>query len=460
MSDKRPRVLIVDDEVRYAEDIAALVSDELRCDVAGDPDAARKRIQRTSYDLVLQDIDLHHETDGIAFLKELRELDPALPVVMLTKTSDLSAIIESIKSGAFYYVIKGEDLSVHDIVHVARLAIEDAHMKRAVAWVEEEESGALDSIVGSSPATARLKDEIARVAGLDCCVLITGESGTGKELVARALHSSSGRASRGRFVAVNCAAFPDTLIETELFGHEKGAFTGADKRRVGKFEHASRGSILLDEVGDMPAGGQAKLLRVLQEKQFERVGGNQVVETDARVIASTNRDLAGLIEAGEFREDLYYRLAEYVIRVPPLRDRPDDVGDIAKHLVATLGRQVGRREMGISQAALDALRSRDWRRNNVRELRNVLLSAAIRCEGDAIQPQHLAYDTYELAETPPKYEEAKKEAVSQFKRRYLSWLLRLTGGNVAAAADIAGMQRTVMHRHLTDIGLDPDSFRE
>lgn len=459
MSDKRPRVLIVDDEVRYAEDIAALVSDELRCDVAGDPDAARGRIQRTSYDLVLQDIDLHHETDGIAFLKELKELDPALPVVMLTKTNDLSAIIESVKSGAFYYVIKGEDLSVHDIIHVSRLAIEDARMKRAVAWVEEE-SSALDSIVGSSPATSRLKDEIARVAGLDCCVLITGESGTGKELVARALHSSSGRSSKGRFVAVNCAAFPDTLIETELFGHEKGAFTGADKRRVGKFEHASRGSILLDEVGDMPAGGQAKLLRVLQEKQFERVGGNQVVDTDARVIASTNRDLAGLIKTGEFREDLYYRLAEYVIRVPPLRDRPDDVGDIARHLVATLGRQVGRREMGISQAALDALSSRDWRRNNVRELRNVLLSAAIRCEGDTIQPQHLAHDSYEFAEAPPTYEDAKKESVSQFKHRYFSWLLRLTGGNVAAAADIAGIQRTVLHRHLTDIGLDPDSFRE
>ncbi len=460
MADKRPRVLFVDDETGFAEDMAALVSDEFRCDVVGDPVSAMRQFQRFSYDLALLDIDLQHDTDGIGLLKQMKEQDSSVPVVMLTKTADLSAIIESVKCGAFYYVLKGADPSIHDLMHVARLAIEDARLRRAVSRFEEEERDVCDGIVGSSPATRGLKDEIAKVAGLDCAVLITGESGTGKELVARALHAAGGRASRGRFVAVNCAAFPDRLIESELFGHEKGAFTGADKRRIGKFEYAARGSILLDEVGDMPSGGQAKLLRVLQEKCFERVGGNQTVETDARVISSTNRDLAERIRLGDFRDDLYYRLAEYVIHVPPLRERPEDIADIAVYLVAGLGEQVGRKDMGVSQAALDALSGRDWRRNNVRELRNVLLAAMIRCDGDTVQPAHLSYDSYEFAEHPPTYEEAKQETVDQFKHRYLTHLLRLTRGNVAAAAEMAGIQRTTFHRHLTEIGVDAKAFRE
>ncbi|MFH1501839.1 MAG: sigma-54 dependent transcriptional regulator [Candidatus Eisenbacteria bacterium] len=460
MGDKRPRALIVDDEIGYAEDVAALVSEDIKCDVAGDPVSAMRDVQRFSYDLVFLDIDLQHETDGIRLLRMIKEVEPSLPAVMLTKTADLSSIIESVKSGAFYYVVKGTDPSVHNLVHVARLAIEDARLKRAVSQLEEEEEGASDGIVGGSSATLRLKGEIAKVAGLDCCVLVTGESGTGKELVARALHAASGRAARGRFVAVNCAAFPDQLIESELFGHEKGAFTGADRRRIGKFEYAERGSILLDEVGDMPLAGQAKLLRVLQERRFERVGGNQTVETDARVIASTNRDLAQLMSAGNFREDLYYRLAEYVIHVPSLRERPEDVHDIAAHLVTALGQQTGRAGVGISQAALDALRARDWRRNNVRELRNALLAAMIRCEDDTLLPEHFSYDRYELSDRPPSYDDAKQEAVDQFKRRYLTHLLRITSGNVAAAADMAGIQRTTFHRHLAEIGVDAKAFRK
>ncbi|MFH1688901.1 MAG: sigma-54 dependent transcriptional regulator [Candidatus Eisenbacteria bacterium] len=460
MADKRPRVLIVDDEIGYAEDVAALVSEELRCDVVGDPVSAMRSIQRFSYDLAFLDVDLQHETDGIVLLRQIKEQDASLPIVMLTKTADLSTIIESVKSGAFYYVVKGTDPSVHNLVHVASLAIEDARLKSAVAWIEEEEQGASDGIVGDSPATMRLKDEISKVAELECSVLITGESGTGKELVARALHAAGGRASRGRFVAVNCAAFPDQLIESELFGHEKGAFTGADRRRIGKFEHAARGSILLDEVGDMPSGGQAKLLRVLQEKCFERVGGNQTVETDARIISSTNRDLAERIKSGGFREDLYYRLAEYVICVPPLRERPEDIAAIARHLVAELAKHIGRSEMGISQAALDALRGRDWRRNNVRELRNVLLAAMIRCDEDTVQPGHLSYDRYELTDSPPMYEEAKQEAVSQFKHRYLTYLLRLARGSISAAAKMAGIQRSAFHRHLVEIGVDAKVFKE
>ncbi|MBD3347984.1 MAG: response regulator [Candidatus Eisenbacteria bacterium] len=458
--DDRPRVLIIDDETGYAEDLAALVSDDLRCDVSGTPEDAMRAVERVAYDLVFLDIDLQHEIDGIALLARLKEFDPALPVVMLTKTSDVADIVESMKRGAFYYVVKGEDLSVHDLVHVARLAVDDARMRRSVSAIEEEERGALDAIVGSSSATRRLKEEIARVAPLDCSVLVIGESGTGKELVARALHATSGRASKGRFVAVNCAAFPEQLIESELFGHEKGAFTGAERRRTGKFEYAAHGTILLDEIGDMSDAGQAKLLRVLEERSFERVGGNQMVETDARVIASTNQDLEKLMPAGRFREDLYHRLAEYVIEVPPLRDRPGDIPEIAVHLVGELARQVGRRGIGVSEQALEALRRREWRRNNVRELRNVLLAALVRCDEDTVRPRHLFRDRYEAADTPPTYETAKQEAVEGFKRRYLTWLLGLTNGNVAAAAEIAGIQRTTFHRHLSEVGLDAEDFRK
>ena len=450
---------MVDDETSFAEDIASLVSDRFECRVVADGAAAMSEIRRRSYDIAFLDIDLHEAESGIDLLKRMKAFDETLPIVMLTKSAELASIVESIKCGAFYYVIKGTGPSIHELVHIAGLAIEDARMRRAVQALSEDGEGALDAIVGTSPAIQRVKREISRVAKTDATVLVTGESGTGKELVARAIHALSGRGEHGRLVAVNSAALPQDLVESELFGHEQGAFTGAVRRSIGKFEVANGGTIMLDEIGDMPLAAQAKVLRVLEGKEFERVGGNQTIRTDARVVSATNHDLAAQVAKGTFREDLYYRINEYSFSVPPLRERPDDVLAIAVHFARTLGREMGRGEMGISQAALDALAERDWRRNNVRELRNAVVSAIIRSDGDTIQAGDLGYEGVESFEDAPSYHAAKETVVRQFQRRYFAHLLRVTGGNVSAAADKAGVQRSALHRLLDRLGIDPNSFR-
>lgn len=459
MDNKRPRALMVDDEMSFAEDIAALVSDRFDCRVVGDGAAAMSEITRRSYDIVFLDIDLRAAESGIDVLKRMKAFDETLPVVMLTKSAELSSIVESIKCGAFYYVMKGTGPSIHELVHIAGLAIEDARMRRAVEALGEDGEGALDAIVGTSPAIQRVKREIVRVAKTDATVLITGESGTGKELVARAIHALSGRAERGRLVAVNSAALPQDLVESELFGHEQGAFTGAVKKRVGKFEVANGGTIMLDEIGDMPLPAQAKVLRVLEGREFERVGGNQTIRTDARVVSATNHDLAAQVAAGSFREDLYYRINEYLLHVPPLRERPDDAAAVALHFARTVGREMGRGEMGISQGALDALVARDWRRNNVRELRNAVVSSIIRCDGETIQAADLGYEGVESFDDAPSYHAAKETVIRQFQLRYFTHLLRVTNGNVSAAADKAGVQRSALHRLLDRLGLDPEQFR-
>jgi two-component system, NtrC family, response regulator AtoC len=458
MDNRRPRVLMVDDETNFAEDIAALVSDRFDCRVVADGAAAMNEIKRRSYDVVFLDIDLRAAESGIDVLKKMKAFDETLPVVMLTKSAELASIVESIKCGAFYYVIKGTGPSIHELVHIAGLAIEDARMRRAVVALSEDGESALDAIVGASPAIQRVKREIVRVAKTDATVLITGQSGTGKELVARAIHALSGRAERGRLIAVNCAALTETLVESELFGHEAGSFTGALKRRIGKFEAANGGTILLDEIADMSPSTQAKVLRVLEYREFERVGGDRVFRTDARVISATNHDLPAYVAMGKFREELYYRINEYAIHVPPLRERPEDILPLALHFVRTLGREMGRGEMGVSQAALDALAGRDWR-NNVRELRNAVVGAIIRCDGDTIQVGDLGYEGVESFGDAPAYHAAKETVVRQFQLRYFTHLLRVTNGNVTAAAEKAGVQRAALHRLLDKLGLDPEQFR-
>jgi len=460
MNQKKPRVLIVDDEVESAKDNAAFLSDQFDCQVVADADAGMSAVKRRSYALVLLDIDLQAEEDGVALLRRLKGFDPSLPVVMLTKIADVSSIVESIRAGAFHYVIKGTGSVLQELLHVAELAIEDARMRSSVAWLEATESGdALDAIVGSSPDIARLKREIRQVAALDCSVLITGESGVGKELASRALHALSGRARGGHFVPLNCAALQKDLAGSELFGHEKGAFTGADERRIGKFEYANGGTLFLDEIGDMPPSAQAKLLRVLEHKEFSRVGGNQLIETNARVVSATNLVPAEEVEAGRFREDLLSRLSQYTIHISPLRERRQDIPEIAMHLVRAAGEEVGKGPIGISQSALDSLSERDWRSSNVRELNNAILGATIRCTGDAIQADDLVYGTYEQGDEIPKYDDAKKKVLTEFQRRYLSHLLRATGGNAAAAAARAGIARKTLYQILTKLGIDPDEFR-
>lgn len=461
MSDSvKPRVLFVDDELDAARDLAILVADHLRCDVVPGPAECMHALRRTSYDLILLDIELDSEINGIDLLRAVKAHDPDLPAVMLTKSAKTGHIVESIKAGAFHYVTKGADPAVHDIIHVSKKAIEDARMRRAVSELEETEAGAAEAMVGSSPAMTKIRHEIARVAPLPCSVLITGESGSGKELVARAIHAASGRSARGRFVATNCAAIPEQLVESELFGHERGAFTGADRRMIGKFERAHGGTLFLDEIGDMTKATQAKVLRAIQEKEFERVGGSQTIEADVRVVAATNRDLGRLVEEEKFREELLFRINEYVVRVPPLRDRGEDVRQLAVHFVREAREEMNMPELSISEAALAHLCGRDWRRNNVRELRNAVRGAIVRSDWRVIQPGDFGYESTDFGSSVPPYDDAKNDAVEQFKRRYFTHLLRLTKGNITAAAEIAGIQRTALSRHLSQLRVDPKDFKE
>jgi DNA-binding NtrC family response regulator len=460
--DTRPKVLYVDDETAQAEDMIALMPDVMDIELVADPETAEQRFRDTSYDLILMDIDLQSEINGIELLRRVKEFDPELPVVMLTKYEDPSHIIDSIKSGAFYYVTKGKVPSIQQIAHISQLAIQDARNRRAAQLLDDAAAGsAMEAMIGESPAMEFLRKEIRRVAPDDCTVLITGESGTGKELVARAIHEESGRDARGgRLVPMNCAGITATLAESTLFGHVRGSFTDAVRDRTGKLQYADRGTLFLDEIADMPGEVQPKLLRALQEHMFEKVGANTPVRFTARVVAATARDLEKLVESDRFRGDLYHRLIQYRIHVPALRERRSDIPLIAMSLVARRARLSGRDGLSISNGALNVLASRDWKRNNVRELENVLIGAILRCDGGVIQAEHIEPEGFGLSEIPATYEDASRVARGRFKTAYFTHLLRIARGSVSDAAAMAGLNEPAFRKHVRDLGLDPRKFRD
>jgi two-component system nitrogen regulation response regulator GlnG len=356
---------------------------------------------------------------------------------------------------------------VGEAVEVARRMREPAVVAETAADPDVE-----GAIVGSCPAMREVYKAIGRVAGQDVPVLITGESGTGKELVARALYQHSKRAKKP-FLALNCAAIPENLLESELFGHEKGAFTGADRRRIGKFEQVSGGTLFLDEVGDMPLALQAKILRVLQEQAFERVGGNETVHTNVRLIAATHRDLKTWSEQGKFRPDLYYRLNVFAIHLPPLRERGDDLDVLVRHFVRRFNRELGREVQDVALEALARLRAYSWP-GNLRELQSVLKQALLRAHGPVLLPDFLP----ELPETHgepaapvapppggfdpeafirqrlgPDTRDLYAETHRELDRLLLSCVLEYTGGNQLRAALLLGIARRTLRAKLQDVGL-------
>ncbi len=460
----KERVLIVDDEIDWAKDLSVLLSEHFHCDVAPGPAEAMEAIREVSYALALVDIDLQVHETGIELLKRMRRDDPGLAVVMLTKSAELEDVVDSIKAGAFNYVVKGRKSLVPELIHVGKLAIDDARLRRAVTWWNEgnEDDGesALAAIVGSSRRMMEVKARIRELAPLRDTVLITGESGTGKELVARALHALSGRSRTGVFEQVNCAALTDNVAESKLYGHERGAFTGADRVHKGYFERADRGTLFLDEIGDMPLQAQGMVLHAVEYKTFKRLKGKDDIRSDVRILAATNRDLRKGIEQGTFRHDLYSRLVQQTIHLPPLRQRKEDIPELSDFFTKRLASNMVGRELGISQAAIDVLSTRDWDRGNVRDLENVIRGAIVRCDGHTIQPEHLRFDDEEIPEQFLPYKVAKTRDEMRFKRRYLSALLRHTKGNISHAARIAGVPRPSMSRMLKEVGIDAGDFRE
>ena len=378
-------ILIVDDEKGILSSLSAVLEDEgYAISTAGGGSDALKKIKDDTPSVVLLDIWLP-DIDGLEILKEIRDTYPGVIVIVMSGHGTIETAVKATKLGAYDYIEKPLSMEkvlliIRHAIRQQRLELENVQLKGKIEkWYE---------IFGESPSMRYLKEQIMVVGGSNSRVLVTGENGTGKELVARSIHRASQRANRP-FIAVNCAAIPETLIESELFGHEKGAFTGATSVKRGKFEIADGGTIFLDEIGDMSLSTQAKVLRVLQEQEFQRVGGTRNIKVDVRLITATNKNLSEEIKKGNFREDLYYRINVIVLHVPPLRERKEDIPLLARHLLKEITKEQGVCEKTLTEETIELMKGYDWP-GNVRELRNLMERVAIMAAGDRILPDDLA----------------------------------------------------------------------
>jgi DNA-binding NtrC family response regulator len=381
------KLLIVDDEAAARSALAAMLKGEgYEVETAADGFKALGRLEEFSADLVLTDLNMPG-IDGVELLRKLKEFDVELPVVLMTAFGGVETAVSAMREGAADYLTK--PLNLDELSIVLERALERRRLRREASQLrgQLQQRYSFDNIVGTSPEMQRVFKSIAQISPSRATVLITGESGTGKELVAAAIHQHSPRAS-GPFVRLHCAALAESLLESELFGHERGAFTGADRRREGRFEHANGGTLFLDEIGEISLSTQVKLLRVLQEREFERVGGSQTLQVDVRVIAATNRDLKEMVAAGRFREDLYYRLNVINLPLPPLRQRPSDVPALTMHFLRRYSAENEKSVKAFSDAALAQIANYSWP-GNVRELENVIERAVVLCDGEVIDLQHL-----------------------------------------------------------------------
>ena len=470
-------LLIDDDPVMIPGQVRqAFPTPPHRVEVAGTGAKGLQRAGAGAPDVILLDLRLPDQS-GLEVYQQLRRIDARIPVIFITMAKGADAAIEAMKQGAYDYLFKPLDL--HQLRRVVGEALEVAQRMRQPAVVAETaaDPDVDGAIVGSCPAMREVYKAIGRVAAQDVPVLITGESGTGKELVARAIYQHGPRA-KGPFLALNCAAIPENLLESELFGHEKGAFTGADRRRIGKFEQCSGGTIFLDEIGDMPLALQAKILRLLQEQAFERVGGNETVTTNVRLIAATHRDLEAWSAEGKFRPDLYYRLGVFTIHLPPLRERGDDLPMLVHHYVRRFNRELGREVREIAAEAMERLSGHPWP-GNIRELQSVLKQALLRSTGPVLIPAFLPSPTgvprtaaaaaLSADESAPlesfirqRLQAGSNDLYEETLRRVEQFLLPLvlqsTGGNKVQAARILGINRLTLRMKLREIGLsDPKS---
>ncbi len=467
------KVLLVEDDSAIATVIKAALEDEGFAITAVGSIAARDAaLEKTRYDVMLTDVMLE-DGDGLATLAAVRRQAPVMPVIVLSAQNTLDTAVRASDSDAFEYFPKPFDLDelVHAVCQAAgaKSQIDDATSETPVEGLP---------LVGRSAAMQGVYRMITRVLRNDLTVLVTGESGTGKELVAEAIHQLGSRRT-GPFVAVNTAAIPANLIESELFGHEKGAFTGAIAQTIGKFEQANGGTLFLDEIGDMPAEAQTRLLRALQSGRIRRVGGRQEIEVNVRIVAATNRDLAPMIDRGEFRSDLFYRLNVVPIMLPPLRERPEDIETLALHFMA-LAAEEGLPRRQLSPDAIAALEEREWR-GNVRELRNVIFRLALMARDDLIETSQLedilgpenTRGHSHTTEGPPTFDSAVAhwlqealpasgtlyhQALAAFEKPLIEHALRETRGNQLRAAKLLGINRNTLRKRIGELGVEPDRF--
>jgi two-component system nitrogen regulation response regulator GlnG len=466
-------VLLIDDDLTLipAQVRQLFPAPDHHIEIASTGALGLERVGAEPPDVILLDLRLPDQS-GLEVYQQIRRIDARIPVIFITTGKMADAAIEAMKQGAYDYLFKPLDL--HQLRRVVNGALDVVRTMREPAVVVETppEDDVAGAILGSCPAMREVYKAIGRVAAQDVPVLITGESGTGKELVARAIYQHGSRA-RAPFLALNCAAIPENLLESELFGHEKGAFTGADRRRVGKFEQCSGGTILLDEIGDMPLSLQAKVLRLLQEQAFERLGGNETLRTDVRLIAATHRDLKEWSEQGKFRPDLYYRLNVFKIHLPPLRERTQDLELLVQHFVRRFSRELGREVREVAPEALERLRSYSWP-GNIRELQSVLKQALLQASGPSLLPAFLPEvhgepgtphaEPHAKAEDPgldvfirlclrSETDDIYEETHRRVDRLLLTRVLEDTGGNQHQAARRLGIARETLRRRLRELGL-------
>jgi DNA-binding NtrC family response regulator len=448
------RVLIVEDEPNARMGLAELISGwGYATEVAEDGIEALERVQDWHPSILVSDLKMPR-MDGLTLLARLGKLDEKLAVIMLTAQGSIESAVESMKMGAFDYIQKPVDP-----IRLKRLLASACSQQQAERDIESvrhkvRETGVLGSLVGKSPPMQAIFTMIERIAPNNVSVLITGESGTGKEVVARTLHELSGRNSKP-FIAVNCAAIPETLIESEIFGHERGAFTGAVERRAGCFELAEEGTLLLDEIGEMPIATQAKLLRVLEDRTLRRLGSKIETQINVRVLAATNKDPATAIADGHLRNDLYYRLNVFNIELPPLRDHLDDVPLIADAMIRAMNERHGCSVTGIEPALLREFGSYDWP-GNVRELRNVLERAVVLCGTGILGRQHLppSFGSVHIAAVADsdQLQMPVGTTVDEAERRLILRTLESTGNNKTRAAEILGISLKTLHNKLKEYG--------
>ena len=450
--EKRPSILLADDERGTRDVLAKFLRMQYDVTLAEDGGIALNLLDRNNYDLVLTDIRMPG-ADGLAVLRKTLEKDPAPPCILFTAYGSIETAVDAMRKGAFDFVTKPVNFDQLEI-EIAR-ALETGRMKQENTELKKrlDDKFGLRGIVGSSPAMRHVIDTVRQVAPTRSTVLIEGESGTGKELIAQAIHQLGGRT--GKFVAVHCAALPETLLESELFGHERGAFTGAVDSRPGRFELADGGTLFLDEIGEIPLPIQVKLLRVLETRTFERLGGTETLQTTARVVTATNRDLAQMVREGTFREDLYYRLDVVRIELPPLRERPEDIPQLVRHYLDVFANENGKEGMTITESAMAALTNYTWH-GNVRELKNCMERMVVLCRGKEIGLENVPLNIRENSE-PGIGKTVLTESgfdLEQNEKHLIERALNETGGNRSKAAEKLGISRRTLHRKLHLYNID------
>ena len=448
------KILIIDDEISICTSLTFALEDRFEVKATTEPAQALRWLQQETFHLCLLDLRIG-QVDGLAFLDQIREIQRELVVVMMTAYGTIASSVEAIKKGAYTYLTK--PLHMEGMLSVIDQALEYQRLNRQVEYLSSElaEKYTEKGIIGNSPAIQEVFRKIEKLKDLDTNVLVTGESGTGKELVARALHFS-GQRRKHRFVALNCAAIPENLLESELFGHRKGAFSGAAADKAGKFEYAQQGTLFLDEIGDMTLGLQAKLLRVLQQKEVTPLGANQPLSLDVRVIAATNQELGEAVKAGTFRQDLFYRLNVVSIHLPPLREMRQDLPLLVRHFLQTC-RQDNEPAKRLSEDAMNALVSYHYP-GNVRELGNIIESAVVMAEGKTIELQDLpeavrGFSRHVETDGIGLYDQLAGRPMEEIEKHVIEATLKRNEGHRQKTAEMLGISERGLRNKLQRYGL-------